>query len=237
EALSLESFSQIGTYDGGAIAADTKTELKNLVIPGALLKADPQVAQVFEALGYDRLAIGGSGVQTYDKTLGAFSDQSRIAVENAGALALYLAFGGLTPERIKAVLVPVVSARAGADPEMGAIIAAASGATFNGFSLRFEDASLTKRLITYASKMQNMDEQTMIANAMAMMQLGMSQLQSPDFAQTAVAALGAFLKQPGSFTVSFKPKAPVGVREMMSLDPNNPAKALELFGVSVTAND
>lgn len=237
EALSLESFSQIGTYDGGAIAADTKTELKNLVIPGAVLKADPQAAQVFEALGYDRLAIGGAGVQTYDKTLGAFSDQSRITVEKAGALALYLAFGGLTPERIKAVMVPVVSARAGADPDMMAIIAAANGATFNGFSLRFEDQSLTKRLLAYAAKMQNMDEKTLVANGMAMMQLGLSQLRSPDFAQKTVAAVGAFLNEPKSLTISLKPPAPVGVQQVMSLDPNNPAKAIELFGVSVTAND
>jgi hypothetical protein len=237
EALSLESFLQTGTYDGGAIAADTKTELKNLVIPSAVLRATPEAAQIFDALGYDRLAIAGSGVQTYDKALGAFSDQSRIAVENAGALALYLAFGGLTPERIKAVMIPVVSARTGADPDPQAMIAAADGITFNGFSLRFEDASLTKRLVTFAAKMQNMDEQTTIANATAMLQLGLSQAQSPDFAQKTVAALGAFLKEPKSLTLALKPPAPVGVQQMLQLDPNNPAKAIELFGVSVTAND
>jgi hypothetical protein len=237
EPISLESLIYTGTYAGGAIASEQKTELKNLVIPGHALRATPESAQVFDALGYDRLVIGGAGTESYDQSLGAYTSQSRLAAENVGALGLFLALGGLTPERIKAVMIPIVAAPKGGDPDPMALMAAASGITFNGFSLRFEDASLTRRLIAFAARMQNMDEQALLANTSAFLQIGLSQLQSPDFTQKTVTAVTSFLQDPKSITFSLKPASPLGVDQMMALDPANPAKAIEFFGVSITAND
>ena len=205
--------------------------------PRALLRSTPEAAQVFDALGYDRLVIGGAGAEAYDGTLGAYSSQSHLGVENAGALAMYFALGGLTPERIKALMLPFIAKPAKAEPDTAAVVAAADGVTFNGFSLRFEDASLTKRLLAFAAKMQNMDEQTTIANAAAIMQLGMSQLRDPDFAAMTMGAVTAFLKEPKSLTIAVKPPAPVTAQHIMGLNPADPATAIKLFGVSVTAND
>jgi hypothetical protein len=237
EPLSLESLTVKGVYGGGFLPREQKSELKKLIIPGPVLRADPQAAQFFDALGYDRLVIGGAGTETYDRASGAYASESRLGVENAGALAMYLAFGGLTPERIKAFMIPVLTAPGGRDPDPAAMMQAADGMSFNGFSLRFEDASLTKRLMAFAAKMQNMDEQTLIANAAAMMQLGMSQLQDPDFTAKTMGAITAFLKEPKSLTFAVKPPAPITVQSVMTLNPADPGAAIKLFGVSVTAND
>jgi hypothetical protein len=87
------------------------------------------------------------------------------------------------------------------------------------------------------AKMQGMDEAAMVANAGAMMQIGLMQLKNQTFTDQVVGAVNAFLKDPKSFTVSFQPAAPVKVEQIMTLDPANPGAAVDVLGVSVTAND
>jgi hypothetical protein len=70
-----------------------------------------------------------------------------------------------------------------------------------------------------------------------MLQLGLSQLNNPAFTQQVVESVGAFLKEPRSLTLSLKPAQPVQVLQLMQIDPNNPGTAIDLLGVSMTAND
>jgi hypothetical protein len=109
--------------------------------------------------------------------------------------------------------------------------------SLNGFALRFEDASITKKVLPIIAQMQGMDEAAMVANAGAMMQLSLMQLRNQAFTDQVVAAVNTFLKDPKSFTVSFKPAAPVKVEQVMTLDPANPGAAVDVLGVAVTAND
>jgi hypothetical protein len=109
--------------------------------------------------------------------------------------------------------------------------------TIDNFMLRFEDASLTKRLIAYAAKMQGMDEETMIANLGAMVQIGLSSLKNPEFTASAVTAINTFLKDPRSITLSVAPAKPVTVQELMTLNPQDPGAAIKLLGVTLKANE
>jgi hypothetical protein len=85
--------------------------------------------------------------------------------------------------------------------------------------------------------MQGMDEATMVANAGAMLQLGLAELKNPTFTQRAVEAVNAFLKDPRSLTILAKPAQPITVQQLMTLDPNNPGAAIDPLGVTVSAND
>jgi hypothetical protein len=70
-----------------------------------------------------------------------------------------------------------------------------------------------------------------------MAQLGLSQLKQPDFTEKVVTALNQFLKDPHSMTFAVRPQPPLDLQKLMSLDKTDPAAAIGLFGVTVTAND
>ena len=109
--------------------------------------------------------------------------------------------------------------------------------SLSGFQFRFEDASITKKVLPIIARMQGMDEAAMVANAGAMMQIGLMQLKNQAFTDQVVGAVNAFLKDPRSITISLKPDSPVKVQQLMTLDPANPGAAVDVLGVSVTAND
>jgi hypothetical protein len=109
--------------------------------------------------------------------------------------------------------------------------------SLSGFKMRFEDASITKKVLPLIARMQGMDEAAMVANAGAMMQLSLMQLKNQAFTDQVVGAVNSFLKDPKSITISLAPAAPIKVQQVMTLDPSNPGAAIDTLGVSVTAND
>jgi hypothetical protein len=125
----------------------------------------------------------------------------------------------------------------GREPDMNALMPQLMNVVLNNAKIRFEDASITKRLLPMIAAMQGMDEATMVASAGAMAQLGLAQLKNQAFTEQAVAAINSFLKDPRSFTVSVKPSAPLSVMQMMAFNPQDPGAAITQLGVSVTAND
>jgi hypothetical protein len=122
-------------------------------------------------------------------------------------------------------------------PDADTLMPLVQGIEVSRVVLRFEDRSITKKLIPLLAKMQGMDEATMVANAGAMLQLGLAELKNPDFTQKAVEAVNAYLKDPRSITILAKPAQPVTVQQIMALDPANPGAAIDQLGVTISAND
>ena len=127
--------------------------------------------------------------------------------------------------------------KAGKEPDFAALMPQIQNITLSGLSFRFEDASLTKKLLPMLAAMQGMDEKTLIASAGPMMQLGLMQLQNEAFAKQASAAVNSFLNDPKSITITAAPAAPVKVSDIMAMNPNAPGEAITKLGVSVSAND
>jgi hypothetical protein len=127
--------------------------------------------------------------------------------------------------------------KSGRPPDFNMLMPQLMNVSLSGFTVRFEDASITKKVLPIIAQMQGMDQAAMVANAGAMMQLSLMQLRNQAFTDQVVAAVNSFLKDPKSFTVSFKPAAPVKVEQVMALDPANPGAAVDVLGVAVTAND
>jgi hypothetical protein len=235
--FSLGSYLTTMTGDLAAGEPFTTTfEMNSLVLPGALLRLDPQSAQVFDALGYDGLTFNGIGNGTYTPADGGYDTTLAITATDAGTLKFGYELGGMTPERLQA-LVNLIIVSGDKDPDPVAMVGAMSGMSLDGMSMRFEDASLTKRVLKFGAQMQGMDEQTLIGNTTAMVQLGMSQAGVPEFTKQAVDAVTKFLNDPKSITIAVKPPKPVEAQEVMKLSPADPQAALTFFGVTVTAND
>ena len=123
------------------------------------------------------------------------------------------------------------------EPDFNKLMPQLLAVTVSKLQLRFEDGSLTKRLLPILAKQQNMDEAGFVASAGAMLQITLAQLKNQPFTDSVVSAVTNFLKDPKSITVSIQPPQPIPVQQLMSMDPANPGAAINSLGLKVTAND
>jgi hypothetical protein len=153
------------------------------------------------------------------------------AGKDIGTFKMGFAVAGISMELIEAMQ----KLEPNADPST--LLPLAQSANFSRLVIRFEDSGITGKLIPLAAQMQGTDPQTMIANAGAMVQIGMSALNAPALTEQVVKAVSAYLADPRSITVSLKPASPLGISQLMTISPADPAAAVNMLGVNVTAND
>ena len=127
--------------------------------------------------------------------------------------------------------------QAGKQPDFSALIPELQNVTVSSLTVRFEDASITNKLLPMAAAMQGTTKEALVANAGAMAQMGLMSLNNQEFTGKVVNAINTFLKDPKSLTISLKPAQPLKVQEIMTLNPANPGEAITKLGVGVSAND
>ena len=216
-------------------AGKTIMSLNELVIPeAALAMVDP--SGQLKALGYSGITLNMAGDGELSVAGDNFGMNGTFGVSSKDMAGFTFSYGASDiPIAVMAEL--QTAQKTGRPPDFNALMPQLMNVSLSGLTFRFEDASITKKVLPLIARMQGMDEAAMVANAGAMMQLSLMQLKNQAFTDQVVAAVNTFLKDPKSFTVSFKPAAPVKVQQLMSLDPNNPGAAVDVLGVSVTAND
>ena len=225
------------TWDG-----DPKTgsgsftgKLSNIAIPEQAIAMMDQ-GGMLKQLGYSSLSfdISGSGKTEIKDGLMNLTFDTTISGKDMGAFKLGLS----TADVPMAALAEMQKAqKEGKQPDFNAMMPQLQNISFSALSLRFEDASITKKLLPMIAAMQGMDEKTMLASVGPMMQMGLMQLQNQAFAEQTSKAVNSFLADPKSITVSLKPAAPVKVSDVMTMNPAAPGEAITKLGVSVSAND
>lgn len=233
----ITSDGYVSTWEGDpASGAGTfSTKIVNVVIPEAAIAAiDPTGS--LKQIGYTDLVFDmeAAGTVTLDGENVAMDLSFAYAGKDMGAMKVSVAASDI-PLAVYGELQKAQTM--GKQPDFAALMPQLQNISLGHFTFRFEDASLTKRLLPMAAAMQGMDEAAMVANAGAMLQLSLMQLNNQAFTDQVVGAVNAFLKDPKSLTVALKPAAPVKVEQLMSLNPADPGAAITLLGVSVTAND
>ena len=225
------------TWDGDPAtgAGSFTAKLGNVVIPESAI-AIMDTSGMLKQLGYSSLSFDIDG----DGKLDIAGDKMGLAFNFAyvgkdmGTLRFSVGAGDI-PLAVYAELQK--SQEGGKQPDFAALMPELQNVTLAGFTFRFEDASITKKVLPLIAKMQGMDEATMVASAGAMAQMGLMSLNNQEFTTQVVGAINAFLKEPKSITVALKPAAPIKVQELMTLNPANPGEAIAKLGVSVSAND
>ncbi len=224
------------TWDGDPATGSGKTDFKisNITVPESALAAlDP--SGTLKQLGYSSLAfdIGGDGKIDIGADKMGFDFDVSYNGKDMGKLKVGAGVG----EVPTALLAELQKLEGPAQPDPNIFMPLVQGIQVSRVALRFEDQSITRKIIPLLAKMQGMDEATMVASAGAMLQLGLAELKSPTFTQKAVEALNAFLKDPRSLTILAKPAQPITVQQLLALDPNNPGAAIDQLGVTISAND
>lgn len=224
------------TWDGDPVTGSGKTDFKvsNIAIPeAAVASLDP--SGTLKQLGYSSLSfdIGGNG----DIDIGSDKMGFNFDVFYAGKDIGTFKVGAGVADIPAALFAELQKLEGQAQPDPNTFMPLVQGIQVSRVTIRFEDQSITKKVIPLLAQMQGMDEATMLANAGAMVQLGLAELKNPAFTQKAVEAINAYLKDPRSLTILAKPAAPITVQQIMMLDPNNPGAAIDQLGVTISAND
>jgi hypothetical protein len=221
------------TWDGDVQTGAGKSTFKisNIAIPEPVVaKVDP--VGTLKQIGYTTLSfdLGGEGKFDVASDKIGFDFDIYYAGKDMGTMKVGAAAGDI-PMALMSEL------QKDQPSDFAKLMPMVQGIQMSRLLFRFEDQSITKRLLPLAAKMQGMDEQTFVASAGAMVQLGLATLKNPAFTEKVVAAVNAYLKDPRSITLTAKPAQPVTVMQVMSLDPANPGAAIDQLGVSVSAND
>jgi hypothetical protein len=225
------------TFDGNPATGAGKFGLKvsNIVVPEEIFASVDPSGQM-KALGYGDLTFNVMG----DADIRVLNDKFGVTtnIEYSGKDIGGIKMGIVAEDIPMAAIAEIKKSKAESrEPDFAALQPQLMNVTIGNFKLRFEDDSITKKVLPIIAKMQGMDEATLVSNAGALVQLGMMQLKSQAMTDQVVAAVSSFLKDPKSITVSMNPAQPLAVQSISTLNPADPAAALTLLGVSVTAND
>lgn len=225
------------TWDGDPEtgAGRFTAKLANVVIPETAL-AQFDTAGTLKQLGYSDVAfdITGDGeMEVADNKVGLDLNVAYIG-KDMGAVTLSADVSDIP---VAALTANLEARSAGRIPDYTALMPELQKVSFSGLSFRFDDDSITKKVLPMIAALQGLDEATMRASAGAMLQLSLMQLGNQSFTDQVVGAVNSFLKDPRSITLTMKPASPIKVEELMMLNPAAPGEAIDKLGVSVTAND
>lgn len=219
------------TWDGDPAtgAGVSQFELARINVPGTLM-GDEEADNPLAAAGYDKLELSltGKGLTTYDNEAFGFDFEVSINGVDIGKLIVNLAADGVPLALFGALEV------AEADPDK--VMALVQGINLRRAKIRFEDGSLTGRIIALMAEAQGVGEAAFVADTSAAVEAGLADLGDKDLAGQATAAVNAFLSDPKALTLSLNPAEPVRVEDVMAAA-EDAAAVIRQLGMSITAND
>ncbi|ACI58580.1 conserved hypothetical protein (plasmid) [Rhizobium leguminosarum bv. trifolii WSM2304] len=214
------------------------------------LKAD--LSQVEDASAKD--AIDKLGLATIDGTVtmkGSWEvDSGKIAVDeyafdfkNIGRLNIAVDFSGYTLAFVKSLQEAMKTAEANPNKEEAnqavglAMLGLMQQLTFNSASIRFDDASITKKALDYAGAQQGVTGDQLTQSLKGLVPIMMAQLNLPELQNQVSAAVNSYLDGPKNLTVSAAPEKPVPFPMIIGAAMGAPNTIPSVLGVKVTAND
>ncbi len=229
QSISLERVKQTWDGDPDTGAGLTNVEVASLKLPGEMFK-QADGSNPLSAVGYDGLEFGlvGKGLTTVAGDATGFDFEFKLTGKDMGALVVNLAADGVPAS--------MLSSLSSGEPDVEKLAQHAQAISLRRAKIRFEDASVTRRLLAFAAKTQGTDEASLIGNATGAAQAALMGLNDPTLASQTAGAIAAFLKNPGSITLNLAPAQPVLGAQLMQAA-QNPAALLQMLAVSVTAND
>ncbi len=204
---------------------------------------DPQSKAAIDAMGYQTINGFFEAEGSWQPTDGRLGlSKYDISVANAGTFGMTFDLGGYTPDFIKSMQEmqkKMAEQPAGADNSAQglAMLGMMQQLTFHSASLRWDDDSLTGKVLDYVAKMQSMKPEDIKNQAKAIVPFLTAQLNNPELSSQISAAVNAYLDQPKSLEISAEPPAPVPFSQIAASGMSTPLDLPKTLGVSVTANE
>ncbi len=210
----------------------------------AIPSKDPKAAAVIDALQLQQLQgevnmTGSWEVATGKVDLSEYSMDLR----DVGKLNIKLNFSGYTMEFLKAMREAQEAMAKNPDQKAAqssfglAMMGLMQQLTFNSAAVRFDDASITKRVLDFAGQQQGVNGEQFAQSLKAMAPIMLARLNMPEFQAQLTTALNAYLDNPESIEIVAAPSSPVPVPQIMGAVMGAPQTIPQVLGVSVNANN
>ncbi|TAU81182.1 hypothetical protein [Rhizobium leguminosarum] len=241
DVFAIESIeSNLERQDGGfsydANVAGLKADLSQV--------EDANAKEAIEKLGLTTLdgAVTMKGIWEIESGKVAV-DEYAFDFKNVGRLNFAVDFSGYTLGFIKSLQEAVKTAEANPNKEEAnqavglAMLGLMQQLTINSASIRFDDASITKKALDYAGSQQGVTGDQLAQSLKGLVPMMMAQLNMPELQNQVTAAVTTYLDGPKSLTISAAPEKPVPVPMIIGAAMGAPNTIPSVLGVKVTAND
>ncbi|TAV45061.1 hypothetical protein ELI30_25635 (plasmid) [Rhizobium leguminosarum] len=241
DVLAIESIeSNLERQDGGfaydANVAGLKADLSQV--------EDANAKEAIEKLGLTTLdgAVTMKGIWEIESGKVAV-DEYAFDFKNIGRLNFAVDFSGYTLGFIKSLQQAVKTAEANPNKEEAnqavglAMLGLMQQLTINSASIRFDDASITKKALDYAGSQQGVTGDQLAQSLKSLVPMMMAQLNMPELQNQVTTAVNTYLDGPKSLTISAAPEKPVPVPMIIGAAMGAPNTIPSVLGVKVTAND
>lgn len=205
---------------------------------------DPKTKATLEELGYSEISGNFDAAGTWNPASGeAVLSKYDLTVDKAGTFGSRLTLGGYTLDFLNSL--QALSKEIPADDnkaldlhsrgveQMSHLLGSLS---LVNASIRFEDDSLTGRLLDYFAKQQGVSAKDLANQAKAMVPFLMAQLNNPELAAQVSAALNTYLDDPRSIEISAAPASPMTFEQIMTEAKSNPLDLPNTIRLKVSAN-
>lgn len=199
---------------------------------------DPKTQETVAALGYDTINGKITMKGSWNPTDGRMTiSEGAYDFANVGRLNMTMDFSGYTPALVKSMQ-DMNKSMAGQDESAKglAMLGIIQQLNFVSMSIRFDDASVTGRVIDYAAKQAGQPRDAIIAQSKAIIPFAVAQLKDPEFAAKVTEAASAYMDNPKSIEIKAAPAAPVPFALLMATGSTTPEALIKQLNVTVTAN-
>ena len=166
--------------------------------------------------------------------------ENRFTIDDVGQLDMYGAFTGYDLELASSMIrtqqqVAKLPADAKDAAMMGMGVQLISKVGLAHFTIRFDDDSISEKLIDLFAVQQGVDRATLGVMASAMIPAAMAEFNVPQLAKSVSKAVSDFIADPKSIEIGARPENPVTPIELMPFV-ESPEIIVDMLGVTVTAN-
>lgn len=205
---------------------------------------DPKAQEAIAALGLQQIngEITAKGSWTLGDGKFEFTEYA-FDFENVGRLDMTFSISGYTLDFLKGLQDAIKASESNPDKAAGqqalgmSMMGLAQQLIYNGAAIRFDDAGITSKALEFAGKQQGVDGAQMAQSLKGMLPMMLGQMNMPDLQKQIEAAVGTYLDDPKSITLSAKPEQPLAAPMIMGAAMGDPANLVKTLNVQVTAND
>ena len=191
----------------------------------------------FDLAGTWNIVTGDFDMSSYD-----------FSVKDAGTLKISLGVTGFTLETLETLRdmqdMPEDMASEddttgddGMDPYQAQMMELGQQIGVSGLSIRFEDASITNRLLKMLADEEGVTAEAFAEGIKTDINSGLTALNVPDLADMVTTAVDTYLKDPQNFTVSIAPQMQMPILAVIMAGAAAPQSVPQLLNLEVKAND
>ncbi len=203
---------------------------------------DPKASEALKNAGYETLDGTFEMAGTWDPASGRLAlDQYDIAIDDAGTLGFTFEITGYTPQFIAALreIQANMAKTEGEDKSAQgmAMLGLMQQLNLHGATLRFDDDTLTQKVLQYFADQQGAKPADIANQAKAVLPFAMAQIGNPELTAEVSAAVNAFLDNPESLEIRVAPEKPLPFAMIAASAMTAPQSLPQQLGVGVAANE